>query len=74
MDKIMDNLELIWGNLLSRNPSRILGTYVELSSPEQVAVRKHLKRMAVESGWHPEQRISAQTALEVLEEFSIDDS
>jgi len=34
---------------------------------QQIQVLEHLKKMANEEGWHPEQRISAQTALHVLE-------
>jgi hypothetical protein len=62
----MDSPEIIWDQLLSRQPERILAAYWRLSPDEQQTVLRHLERMTTEPGWHPEQRISAQAALQVL--------
>lgn len=59
-------LEALWEGLLSRQPQRIQDAYQSLTGDEQRAVYAHLQRMASEAGWHPEQVISAQKALEVL--------
>lgn len=59
-------LENLWDALLSRNPERIRQAFAGLDAEERQAVQTHLQRMATEPGWHPEQRLSAQTALESL--------
>ena len=59
-------LENIWEALLSRQPEQIQGAYKNLPAAEQSAVMAHLKRMACEPGWHAEQALSAQIALEAL--------
>lgn len=66
MDETGDSLESLWDGLLSRQPERVRATYANLDDLEKIAVLAHLERMASESGWHPEQRLSAQVALEVL--------
>lgn len=62
-----DDLATLWNSLLSRNPRRIHDAFAGLQPDEQVAVRTHLRRMAEEPGWHPEQRASALAALKALE-------
>jgi hypothetical protein len=59
-------LSAIWERLLSREAELVRNTFNELSPEEQQAVIHHLRRMASEPGWHPEQRLSAQSALEVI--------
>jgi predicted Zn-ribbon and HTH transcriptional regulator len=66
MDDPDNFLERIWDALLSREPAQIRDAYASLNLEEQKAVLDHLKRMKDEPGWHLQQRISAQTALEVL--------
>jgi len=61
-----DSLELLWDNLLSRQPDQVQEAFGILSSMEQQAVLAHLKRMVDEPGWHSEQRLSAQAALSAL--------
>ena len=62
----MDSLEELWDQLLSRQPERVLAAFTRLSPGEKEQVRCHLERMASEPGWHPEQRLSAQAALQAL--------
>jgi len=60
-------LETIWEHLLSREERLVKNAFSSLHAAEQEAVLIHLKRMAQETGWHTEQRISAQSALDILE-------
>ncbi len=66
MNDLNNYLEEIWEALLSRDALRIRSTYNQMTVDEQQAVLTHLKRMKNEPGWHTEQRISAQIAVEVL--------
>ena len=61
-----DQLELLWDNLLSRQPDRIQSAYASLDTHNQKAVLAHLHRMVKEPGWQPEQRLSAKTAIKVI--------
>jgi len=63
--------ETIWANILSRDARRILAAWDGLTPDEQIAVKAHLTRMASETGWSKPQRISAQTALDVLADPSL---
>jgi hypothetical protein len=62
----MDSPEQLWDQLLSRQAEQILAAYNRLSPDEQVYVLRHLGRMASEPGWHTEQVLSAQAALQAL--------
>lgn len=62
----MNPLELLWDQLLSRQPELVRKAYSELALPEQQAVRLHLEHMINEPGWHPEQRLSAWVAIQAL--------
>lgn len=62
----MEPLEFFWDNLLSRSPERILAIFKTVDEESQQIVISHLRKMASETGWHPEQVISAQAALDVL--------
>jgi len=62
------SLEIMWERLLSRQPQQIKAAFESLAPDERQAVRNHLKRMSEEPGWHPEQRLSAQAALNTLGE------
>ena len=59
-------LEVLWDDLLSRQPGKIRAAYKLLNSSEQKAILAHLQRMVDESGWQHEQRLSAQAALTAL--------
>ena len=61
-----DQLEQLWGGLLSRQPEQVQRVFASLTPEEQADVSAHLKRMATETGWHPEQRASALAALAAL--------
>jgi hypothetical protein len=58
--------EKLWGKILSRDFSQIQSVYKSLDKNDQKAILKHLLKMVTESGWHPEQKKSAQKALEVI--------
>jgi hypothetical protein len=62
-------LENLWNDLLSRDATKTQAAFFALEIEEQQAVLVHLKRMATEQGWHPEQRASAAAALEALASF-----
>jgi hypothetical protein len=59
-------LESVWESLLSCQPELIREAFSSLSEEQRQPVLEHFERMEREPGWQPEQRISAQAALEVL--------
>ncbi len=61
-------LEKAWGDLLSREPDRIVNRYQLLDTESQKTVLTHLQKMISEEGWQAEQVISAQAALTVINE------
>ena len=63
----MDPLEHLWDQLLSRRPELVRAAYERLTPDEQAQVRRHLERMVAEPGWQPQQRLSAQAALQALD-------
>jgi hypothetical protein len=69
-DQNLDNYrpEDLWDGLLSRQPRLICTFFDSLAPAEQKTVMAHLQRMVAEDGWHPEQRISAQAALDALQQ------
>jgi hypothetical protein len=64
-----DYLENLWKDLLSRETVKVREAFARLEYEEQQAVLKHLERMLVDEGWHPEQRASAKAALQALDSF-----
>jgi hypothetical protein len=60
------DLESLWDRLLSRRPGQVHLAFESLSPDQQEVVLAHLKRMANEPGWHPEQQRSAIAALKAL--------
>jgi hypothetical protein len=68
MDENID-LEILWNDLLSRDSKQVQRAFSRLDEESRQAVLQHLNRMAVEAGWHPEQRISAEAALKALDSF-----
>jgi hypothetical protein len=66
MPDFYDPVELFWESLLSRQPNQILAAYNSVDKTTQAEVLEHLRQMVNEEGWHPEQVLSAQTALEIL--------
>lgn len=63
----MLQIEDLWEALLSREAEQIRRAYLGLANEEQQAVVAHLRNMAEEPGWHPEQVISARAALQAIE-------
>ena len=66
MHDTLDQPEQFWEELLSRQPSPIKAAFASLQPADQQAVLAHLQRMVSETGWQPEQVISARAALEIL--------
>ena len=64
---LSDRLEALWEDLLSRSPERVKTAFATLDPAERKVVLEHLHKMAGEAGWQPEQRWSAQAALQILE-------
>jgi hypothetical protein len=69
MDENLDPIEDLWDGLLSRQPELVRAAFSSLDLAERAAVLAHLQRIVSEAGWHPEQRLSAQAALDALEGF-----
>ena len=63
------NIEDLWDALLSRQPEQVRAAFRSLEPDLQHSVLAHLQRMTSEPGWHLEQRLSAQAALDALEGF-----
>jgi hypothetical protein len=66
MDGLPLDPEMLWDELLSRQPERIREVFDSLDAPSQKIILAHLETMVRETGWHPEQRISARAALHAL--------
>lgn len=64
------SIDLLWDNLLSREPEKIRPAFIHLSQSECSAVIEHLNRMISEDGWHPEQKKSASIALQIIGKFT----
>jgi hypothetical protein len=60
----------LWDNLLSRQPELIRAAFASLDTSGQKAVLAHLNRMASDSGWQPEQKASAEAAIQALADQS----
>jgi hypothetical protein len=65
-----DELEILWGNLLSEEADKILAIWHGLEAEEQAAIHAHLLRMATEEGWSQGQQIAAQAALNTIDAAS----
>ena len=66
MDEHQVSFNNIWELILSRQPEVIGKVYASLDPDYRKAVQDHLRRMVSEPGWQPEQRISAQAALDAI--------
>jgi len=66
MPDFYDPVALFWESLLSRQPNQIQAAFNSVDKTTQAQVLEHLQQMVTEEGWHPEQVLSAQTALEIL--------
>lgn len=66
VDGIQETDENIWDMLLSKQPVIIEKAFDSLESDQQESVLGHLRSMVAEQGWQPEQRVSAQTALDTI--------
>jgi hypothetical protein len=68
------DIQTLWENILSRNPDLVRTAYRALTPDEQESILAHLKRMAAEPGWHPEQALSAQVAINAIQSRGDDES
>jgi hypothetical protein len=64
------NADQIWDHLLSRQPDLIMKAFQQLNTTDKKNVILHLQRMISESGWHEEQKISAEIALTNLKRIN----
>lgn len=71
MDKHRKRSEYLWENLLSRQPGLINEAFTSLDKDQRQAVLDHLQKMINQPGWQPEQRISAQAALDKLADLIV---
>ena len=62
----IEPIEILWGELLSRQPEKIRAAFISITEEERQAVYVHLMRMSDEPDWHIEQQKSAQAALLVI--------
>lgn len=65
-------IQYTWEALLSRQPEQVLSAYQHATPAEQAAILIHLQRMTSEDGWQPEQKLSAQIALQVITQAQTD--
>ncbi|HWQ46201.1 MAG TPA: hypothetical protein VN376_05000 [Longilinea sp.] len=63
---LIDPLEALWDEILSRQPERIRAAFTGLPQADRQNLLAHLERMATEKDWLPEQRRSARAALKAL--------
>ena len=68
----MEDKELFWENLLSRDPEKVKSAWLMLPVEYQKDVRGHLVSMVTELDWHPEQVKSAEAALDVIDTMGAD--
>lgn len=66
MASTSEQLEKIWGDLLSRERDLVISAFQQLDPASRKVVLEHLKEMSTGEGWHPEQKKSADVALEIL--------
>ncbi len=64
-----DPLETFWDAILSREPAKICAAYRTTTAQERKDTWRHLQKMRSETGWHPQQQVSAQLALETIQKF-----
>jgi len=62
-------LESLWGDLLSRDPTRVISAFEKIDPHSRLNVIKHLKTMTREKGWHIEQKESARIAAKVIQSY-----
>ena len=65
----MNTIDQLWETLLSRDPSLIQRTYKQLAENDKKSVKDHLLKMATVTGWHLEQKRSAQAAIDAIMEL-----
>jgi hypothetical protein len=69
MDNASEQLELLWYKLLSSQPELIRDAFNSLDPASKKTVIAHLKHMAIDPGWQPEQQLSARAGLLALQDF-----
>lgn len=69
---MLENKEIFWENLLSREPEKIKAAWHMLPAEYRKDIRDHLVSMVTELDWHPEQVKSAEAALNVIDTLGVD--
>ncbi len=67
MSDIFSSAEQFWDAILSRDPDLIRAAFRPLDKASRREVLTHLRVMATEEGWQPQQTASAQAALDALQ-------
>lgn len=62
----MKTTEQIWDGILSQDSTLILATYNDENEANQKVILSHLQKMVNDEGWHLEQKMSAQIALDCI--------
>lgn len=63
----MDDLERLWGALLSGDANAIRKTWNDLEDDEAEAIADHLKHMLADAAYSNEQKEAARLALEAIQ-------
>jgi len=64
----MLEIDEFWEQVLSRDNESIRKAFDALDRNDRRNLTVHLQKMATETGWQPEQRKSAQLALDAIKE------
>jgi hypothetical protein len=64
----MLEIEEIWEQVLCRDSESIRKAFAALDRNDRRSLTIHLQKMVTETGWQPEQRKSAQIALDAIKE------
>ena len=62
----MNSIEQLWDALLSRDSALIQKTYKHLNEKDRKTIMDHLIKMTTETGWHSDQKFSAQAAIDAF--------
>ena len=68
----MEDKELFWENLLSRDPEKVKSAWLMLPVEYKKDVRGHLVSMVTELDWQPGQVKSAEAALDIIDRMKED--
>jgi hypothetical protein len=61
--------EELWKHILSEQRTLIRRAWESLNGEERTSVKRHLRVMSTETGWHPGQRRAAEAALQCINDW-----